>query len=326
MQDKIDILLATYNGEEYVAEQIESILAQTHTNFRVIIGDDASRDTTPETLAQYIKKFPDKFIFQQQCENIGTIQNFSKLAKLVEADYIMLSDQDDIWLPHKIEKTLAKMKALEQIHGSDTPLLIHTDLSVVDENLQLIHPSYWKYGDHRPENSSLARVLSHNNVMGCSSMINRALLKRAFPIPAQAYMHDHWLNLVATAFGHVEWIPDKTVYYRQHRKNWIGSKRSIKTKEIYSLLFDKKKFERATATQKAKLVQAQYFYNKYHQQLTDDSRKLIESFISLKKQTFLKEVKMRFRYNFHPGGFWRSTHELVTSFMDKRKPLDTIQK
>lgn len=326
MHDKIDILLATYNGEEYVAEQIESILAQTHTNFRIIIGDDASRDTTPETIAQYLKKYPDKFLFHQQHENVGTIQNFSMLAKFVEANYIMLSDQDDIWLPQKIEKTLAKMKALEKKYGEKIPLLVHTDLSVVDENLRLVHPSYWKYGDHRPENCSLARVLSHNNALSCSIMINRALLERAFPIPAQAYMHDHWLNLVASAFGHVEWIPDKTVYYRQHRNNWIGARPSVKTKEIYSLLSDKRKVERAAFIQQAKATQAECFYRQHHQQLELSSRKLVESFISLKNQTFLKEVKLRFRYNFHPGGFWRSTHELVASYMQKKQASNTRHK
>ena len=132
--EQIDILMATYNGEKYLKEQIESILQQTYTNFKLIISDDCSKDNTREILEQYAQKDSRIEIhFQQQ--NLGYVKNFEFLLTKVENDIYMLSVQDDVWLPTKVEKTYNKMKEAD----AD---LVFTDLEVVDENLQTLYPSF----------------------------------------------------------------------------------------------------------------------------------------------------------------------------------------
>ena len=133
---KIDILLATYNGEEYLEAQLDSILNQTYSDFRLLISDDCSSDNTQKILKEYEKKDNRIQLFFQE-KNLGVMKNFEFLLKNVKNDYYMFSDQDDIWKQEKIEKSLKKL--LET--NSD---LVYTDLEVVDENLNVTYPSYWK--------------------------------------------------------------------------------------------------------------------------------------------------------------------------------------
>ena len=133
-KEQIDILLATYNGEKYLSELIDSILSQTYKNIRLIISDDCSKDNTREILDKY-KKEDSRVIVYKQEQNQGYVKNFEFLLKKVESDYYMLADQDDVWLPEKVEKSLQKLKA----ENAD---LVFGDLEVVDQNLKTIHPSF----------------------------------------------------------------------------------------------------------------------------------------------------------------------------------------
>ena len=109
MEETVDILLATYNGEKYVIEQIESILHQTYKNIRLLISDDCSTDDTRQILEQYQKKDNRIEIFFQE-KNLGYIRNFAFLLNQVKNKYYMLSDQDDVWLPEKVEKSIQFLK------------------------------------------------------------------------------------------------------------------------------------------------------------------------------------------------------------------------
>ena len=130
--EKVDILLATYNGEKYIREQIDSILNQTYKEFRLLISDDGSTDGTRDILNEYKAKDDRIEIFMQE-ENLGVVKNFEFLLKKVEAKYYMFSDQDDIWKDEKIEKSLKKIE-----EGFD---LVYSDLEVVDENLNVTYES-----------------------------------------------------------------------------------------------------------------------------------------------------------------------------------------
>ncbi|MEC7840265.1 MAG: glycosyltransferase family 2 protein [Chlamydiota bacterium] len=315
MTEHVDILLATFDGEEFVEEQLESILEQTHQNFTIIIGDDASRDTTPDIITQYLKKGYGKLFFHQYLDNVGTTLNFSRLSDLATSDYIMLSDQDDIWLPSKIENTLKKMKELESKYGKHTPLLVHTDLSVVDDNLKMIHPSFWKFCGYYPENDSLSRVLTQNNVMGSTIMINRALLDIAFPIPKTALMHDHWLSLVATIFGKVGWVEQQTMCYRQHNANSIGAYQRCDIRQISSLFLDRRKVSNSEELLQAKIRQAKTIFDQYQNQLSPKTKEIIEKFINLTNTSLFEEIKTRFHYNFHRGGVYREAYDIIASFL-----------
>ena len=131
MEKTIDILMATYNGEKYLVEQIESILNQTYKNIRLIISDDESKDNTRKILEEYEKKDNRIKVFYQE-KNLGYVKNFEFLLKQVENDIFMLSDQDDVWLPEKVEKSY---KTLQEQNAD----LAFGDLEVVDENLKTLY-------------------------------------------------------------------------------------------------------------------------------------------------------------------------------------------
>ena len=137
----------------------------------------------------------------------------------------MLCDHDDIWLPNKIALTFEHMAELERIHGPAAPLLVHSDLTVVDEHLQVIGPSFFRYSRIDPSRNDLTSLLTTNVATGCTMMVNRALYEKARPIAPEAMMYDHWLARVVSTFGDIAWIGEPTILYRQHGHNAIGAKR-----------------------------------------------------------------------------------------------------
>ena len=138
MEERIDVLVATYNGEKYIREQLDSIINQTYKNIRILISDDCSKDSTPDILKEYEQK-DDRIIVYTHEKNFGNyIKNFEFLLTKVESEYYALCDQDDVWLPEKIEKTFNKLK-------EENADLAYTDLKVVDQDLNVIYPSMWDY-------------------------------------------------------------------------------------------------------------------------------------------------------------------------------------
>lgn len=228
----ISILMATYNGERYIKEQIDSILAQTVQDFVLYINDDCSTDATPAILAEYAARCPGKVIVTANANNSGSSkQNFLHLmarpaAPAPAADYFMLADQDDFWLPDKIEKTLAKMRELEAAHGADTPLLAYTDLKVAAEDLTIIADSMMHRVNADFADISLKGELVQNTLTGCTAMYNRALaaLITESTLPAYTVMHDWWLMLLAVTFGHAGYLAEPTILYRQHGDNSVGTR------------------------------------------------------------------------------------------------------
>lgn len=220
--EKIDILLATYNGEKFVKEQIESILNQTYENFNLIISDDASTDNTLNILEEYEKKDTRIKVFKKE-KNKGLIDNFEFLLKNVTSDYFMFSDQDDIWKKDKIEKSINKLK--EENSG-----LVYTDLEIVDEKLNVIYPSYWKY------KQIYKKIIKYNNfealylnnfVTGCTILAKSKYIKDILPLPRNSkfVLHDYWTALIISAKDKISYVEEPTIQYRQHKNNRVGSSR-----------------------------------------------------------------------------------------------------
>lgn len=220
--EKIDILLATYNGEKFVKEQIESILNQTYENFNLIISDDASTDNTLNILEEYEKKDTRIKVFKKE-KNEGLIDNFEFLLKNVTSDYFMFSDQDDIWKKDKIEKSINKLK--EESSG-----LVYTDLEIVDEKLNVIYPSYWKY------KQIYKKIIKYNNfealylnnfVTGCTILAKSKYIKDILPLPRNSkfVLHDYWTALIVSAKDKISYVEEPTIQYRQHKNNRVGSSR-----------------------------------------------------------------------------------------------------
>jgi glycosyltransferase involved in cell wall biosynthesis len=196
MVPQVDILLATFNGEKYLRQQIQSIFLQSHQNFHLIIRDDGSTDATLKIVKEMITEFPQKVTLIEDKTHLGVIGSFCKLLSVSNACYIMFADQDDAWLSEKIAKSLAKMKDLEGLHGIEKPILVHSDLKVVDEKLELISPSYWAYTKIYPrEGSHLNRLLVQNEITGCTVMINRSLANLSNPIFSGSVMHDSVISV-----------------------------------------------------------------------------------------------------------------------------------
>lgn len=221
----LSILMATYNGENFLSQQIDSLLSQTFSDFTIHVQDDASTDKTWEILTAYKNRFPDKIKISQRKKNSGDAKhNFLDLISAVQDDYLMLCDQDDVWLPEKIEITLSKMKEMEQKYSSATPILVHTDLKVADSGLNIINPSYRRATVRNYERTAINQVLTLNNASGCTIMYNRALAEVLTEKPEFCVVHDWWLQIVAAYFGKIGHVDKSTVMYRQHGENSIGAK------------------------------------------------------------------------------------------------------
>ena len=145
---KVQILMATYNGEDFLVQQLESILSQTYINWELLISDDGSSDGTLEILREYERKHSDKIkLVSNGKKNRGACANFFYLVSEASADYMMFCDQDDYWKRDKIEVTLKKMTQAEDELASDTPVLVFTDLEIADDKLNTISKSYLRYSN-----------------------------------------------------------------------------------------------------------------------------------------------------------------------------------
>ena len=242
MEEKIDILLATYNGEKYVGEQIESILTQTYKNINLIISDDKSQDNTRKIIEEYAKKDQRITIFFQE-ENLGYIKNFEFLIKQVKSNYFMLSDQDDVWLPEKVEKSIKKLK-------EEDADLVFGDLEVVDQSLHTIYPSFNDFMKltrkiNKCKNSYEMNYL-YNCVTGCTLLAKSKTIQDFMPIPANSkyVVHDHWIALMTSLHGKLAYIPEKLIKYRQHGDNQIGTEKIShkfnKMEQVRNLFIDVK--------------------------------------------------------------------------------------
>ena len=226
MDEKVDILLATYNGEKYLKEQIESLLNQTYTNIQIIISDDCSTDGTRDILKSYENNEKIKVYYQEN--NLGYVKNFEFLLKKVESDLYMLCDQDDFWKKEKVEKTVDKL----QKENLD---LVFGDLEVVDENLNLLYPSYNKYMHlaHKIDKYHKDYKLQYlyNCMTGCTMMSKKKFLDKILPLPTNSkYMiHDYWIGLIVSLNGKVGYLDKPYILYRQHGKNQVGTKKASQT-------------------------------------------------------------------------------------------------
>lgn len=216
---KINIVMSTYNGEQFLAEQIDSIQQQTFKDWQLLIRDDGSSDQTPEIIKSFVAQDPRiVFINEHDRENFGVIKNFFTLIKHDKADYYFFSDQDDVWLEDKLETMLAAARQ----YPDQLPLMVYTDLCVVDQNLQVMNQSMIRSQSHHA-NTELVQELTENTVTGGVAMINHALAERWRTLD-NIIMHDWYLAVLATAIGKLVYIDQPGELYRQHDSNVLGAR------------------------------------------------------------------------------------------------------
>ena len=310
---RVDILLATYNGERFVERQIQSVLDQMDSGCRLLIRDDGSSDGTLRLLQRFVSREPRRVVLvDDRGPRLGVCANFGRLIEYSDADYIAFCDQDDVWLPGRISTPLERIKAVEQDAGANMPVLAHTDLVVVNENLEPIAPSFWRYGNLDPYcGSKLNRLLVQNVVTGCATMVNRALTRWVFPIPRTGVaMFDWWLALVASAFGRIEAIPEATVLYRQHVNNHCGATRYDWR---YVLRWAVEVFRhRAVATCfERDRLQAAEFLRRYAMGLSPQHRRMMDAFVNLENAGFLKRRRLLLKHGFLGTGRLRNLARLL---------------
>ncbi len=219
MNDQIvHVLVCTFQGEKFIAKQLDSILNQTYSFIEIHVFDDCSSDTTVDIVKKYCVENGNIFIYQNKT-NLGFLKNFEKAITNIDGNYIALCDQDDIWGSRKIELSIKEMKLLER-QFPNTPALVHTDLTLIDEYGNLLASSFFeKKGISFDSNKSLNQLLGHSGVMGNTIFMNRLLVEKVIPFPPGLKYHDYWIALVNELYGVRKTINKITVNYRLHEKN-----------------------------------------------------------------------------------------------------------
>lgn len=274
------VLLPVYNGERFLTEQVASVLAQTGVHVHILCRDDGSRDASRALLHELqLRHSAQMTVIDDELGNLGASGNFSRLMQLAldmhfgplgQARYIALSDQDDVWHPEKLGTAMATMQQLEREHPGK-PALVHSDLRLVTEEGQEIAPSMARYQGLRTELSGFSAQLLSNTLTGCTSLMNRALLEKGLPVPAEAIMHDWWLSLVASALGTRRYLDQPLIDYRQHASNAIGAKpqdKPVAFKSIFHRLFD----DRHGDIFRLNARQARGFLERFRNELTTRQR------------------------------------------------------
>jgi glycosyltransferase involved in cell wall biosynthesis len=289
----ISILMAVWNGERYLGEQLNSLFSQTVQDFKLYVSDDGSSDRTLEILESYRKRYSDRlFVVRNSTGRHGAMENFFSLMTVRRDDYLMLCDQDDVWLPQKIEQTLAKMQKMEAKYGRNTPLLVHTDLKIVDQNLKVLSPSYCAAMEVNYGRTALQDALIQNIITGCTALYNRALADLIIQAPAQALMHDWWLMLIAAAFGVIGYVDEPLILYRQHGNNSIGAGDMRTFSYKLGRLIHSREVKKAIDIT---YPQARSFLEIYRSRLTPAQRELLEQYIEIPSLPKWKRIARIYR-------------------------------
>lgn len=285
---KVNILMSTYNGEQFLAEQIRSIQEQTYTDWQLLIRDDGSSDATPSIIAEYVAKDSRiRWINEGKQTNLGVIKSFHTLLNDELADVYFFSDQDDVWLPDKIEQTLKEA----QKYPTDEPLMIYMDLKVVDQNLNVLSDSMIRSQSHHA-NTELVQELTENTVTGGVAMINHSLAL-LWQQTEDILMHDWYLALLATAFGRLVYIDKAGELYRQHGNNVLGAR--TLSKRVKKWLRPGLLFELYWNLIKNSQKQAAFLLD---MPLSSANRKLIEAYVTMMDKGFHERRRVLKQYGF----------------------------
>lgn len=268
-------------------------------------------DSTYEIACRYAEKYPQKVTAVRHNRNSGgAANNFFSMLSYADGEYLMFSDDDDVWLPDKIEKTFSAMRKLEEKSVSESPILVHTNLKVVDKDLHVISDSMFQRQGLDAGRCGLNHILSQNIVTGCTMMINRELFQTVAKagIPENFVMHDWWFALVAAALGTIGFVNSPTILYRQHSENEIGAKNAKSFLYNLKRLFEPEKTCRSlTATYR----QAEEFLKQFGPMLDAKSFTTVKDYISIPHLSKWGKIQMLNTHDFWKSGFARKLGQLL---------------
>lgn len=296
----VGIVMAAYNSEKYIGEQLDSILSGEYQNIHIYVRDDGSADNTVSIVKEYEKKYPQKVQLVENKQNSGLVKNFLTGVMESTEDYIMFSDHDDVWLPCKVKKTLEAMQKAEDMN-KDIPIAVFTDNTIVDSELKPLGASFYERSHFNFNQMGLSYMLMENKLIGCTMMMNKALKEKITVLPDHARVHDWWVALIASAFGKIVFVEEQTMLYRQHSSNVIGNRSFFKyaTDAAKSL---KKQKEKLIQTEK----QAEDFLKIYEHLLSKEQKNLVADFAYMEKMSFFKRKSLVLKNKYLKSGFIRN--------------------
>jgi glycosyltransferase involved in cell wall biosynthesis len=291
--------MATYNGERFIADQIDSLLRQTETQWHLTIRDDRSTDRTHAIALEYARRHPERITVQQRETNSGSAkQNFLEMLGATRARHVMFCDHDDVWAEDKVAVTLTEMRAMEDRFGSDLPMLVHTDLTVTDSDLRVLEPSMMRAQQLDGTETRLPRLVAQNVVTGCTVMVNRALADLVRPPFDAIVMHDWWLAMIAAAVGRIAFLDAPTVLYRQHGANVVGARQS----RTMSYKLARMRDPGVAVALRDSVAQAAAFLDHFEERLSPEPVGMLRAYAALPRLGKLRRIGVLRRY-----GFWKNT-------------------
>lgn len=300
-QPRIIILLATYNSQRFIREQIDSLLNQKYKNIQIFVSDDGSTDSTLDILGEYpqITLLKSPAPLKSACANFMFLLNNAPVA-----DYYMFCDHDDVWLEDKVEKALDKML----LNSCDKPRLVHTDLAVADKDLNVISPSMFRMQGLSKE-QTLSQALVQNSVTGCTVMINEPLRKLASKKASAdgILMHDWFLNILALSTGTVDFVDEPLILYRQHGNNEVGAKDASSVSYLMKKAFAVKKNRQSI---KNTYRQAQAISEAIGDDL-GEGKALIEEYAKNLDRNYFKRLSSCKKHGFWKNSFSRKIGQIL---------------
>jgi glycosyltransferase involved in cell wall biosynthesis len=274
------VVLATYNGEKYIAEFMASLVAQSYRDFDIMVSDDCSTDRTTSIIESFQSELSISIL--RNFENVGPSLNFCRAINMAAGQFVAFADQDDHWHPDKLFLMVNLMKTFE----SSVPRLVFCDLEIVDENLDRISALF--FSDKKSSTCGhIEDFIISNHIPGCAMLINRSLLKLGMPVPSLFKMHDWWFAIIAAAFGAITFLDRPLVRYRQHANNAIGVQTKIERKKFAARMRWLLTAPQAVLASRIKPVQAQAktinhnvaaFYERFGDSLGDRERNTMRAF------------------------------------------------
>lgn len=289
---RVSVLLACYNGEKYLREQIESILNQSFKDFTLFISDDGSTDDTLEIINEYVMKDVRIKLLSKHEPNKSACRHFLYMLENIQSDLYLFCDQDDVWLDNHVLKFVEEYNSLSEIEKTK-PVLIHSDLKIVDSKLSVISDSYFNY-DRLPKNPDAHFYFQMNNVTGCVSMINNSLKEYVFSDPNvlknnsdKILMHDSFFASIASEFGRKIFIDEPLILYRQHGNNVCGVGEGWNLKSFIKKCFS---IEQHKVSYEHHKVYACFFAEYFKKQLPEKEYTCLISYSKLNENNKIKRI------------------------------------
>ena len=302
--NEIVVLLATYNGQEFLKEQLDSLLAQSFQNFKIVIHDDGSCDDTPSIIADYKKEHPDRILVLQGKATGCAKNNFLWMLKEVEADYYFLCDQDDVWHKDKIKKSLEAIESMD----ADGPACVFTDMFVTDDSLQVLSDSFVAYIGRSMANTAFGQILIDNPAAGCTMCLNKSLRDLTLQTMecidiSNIPMHDAFILEIASLAGQIFPIREPLVFYRQTGHNAMGAttetdadktNRNISDIKSGTIFQKKKAFVKEARVFAGEMAKAPW--------LSVDKKDILIRFSKIESKSKFKRISFYRKHNFTRAG------------------------